>query len=136
MDILAIVQQHIGDFFKWLGTLFTAKEWHEFFLAAGVVVLMIAATMLVAQVTKFLWVKLPINGDDRVGLVRLMVCAVGTGTGKLLWPATWYLPWWFAGAVLGGGGALLVWWLAWPVFSTKFPNVAAKINAQEKEEGQ
>lgn len=111
MDFMTAVPQFVIDLFKWIGSLFTTAQWHEFILATGTVAMMIAATVLFAEVTKWAWKKLPISGDDRKGAVRLMVCLVGTGTGKLLWPVSWYLPWWFAGAVLGGGGAIFVWWL-------------------------
>lgn len=131
IEIFTTLQQYLLGFFAWLAGLFTKAQWGQFVLASGVVVLMVLATTLVTQLTKFLWRLSPVTGDNRRGLVRLMTCGIGVGFGHLLWPPEWYLPWWFAGFVFGGGGALLVWGVAWPVFSTRWPEVAAKINAQE-----
>jgi hypothetical protein len=121
----AIIQQYISPIAQWFVSLLTMAEWSAVFL-------LILSTLFFTHIAKIGWRMSPISGDRRHGLINLTSCLIGLGLGKALWPATGHAPWWIAGPVMGGGGAILVWKLAWPMFSSMLPGVAAKVNMDRR----
>lgn len=132
----------IIDIFKQLiapiAALLTPKQWLEFLLSAGAALFMAVLTMLAVYVVRFVWTKSPIPGDDsnrkRKIVLRSSCVAFGVISGKLMWSPAWFIDWYLAGFVFGGGGALLAWHILWPVVQVKWPNLAEHISMQDKED--
>lgn len=120
-----ILTQYVQPAAQWFISLLTPAEWSAVFL-------LMLSTMFFTHIAKVVWRWMPIPGDRRHGLINLTACFFGLGLGKALWPVTGHAPWWIAGPVMGGGGAIVAWKLAWPVFSTFFPTIAGKVNLDRR----
>lgn len=121
-----LIQQYIAPVAQWILGLLTPAEW-------SALVWLVAGTFMFTHFAKIAWRLLPIAGGGNNNAIHLMAGIIGLLIAWAVWPTSGYAPWWIAGPVAGGGGAIGVFKGFYPVLSFFFPRLAAAFNADRRE---
>ena len=108
----------------WFLALFSPQEWRAF-------IWLILATLVMTHFIKIAWRLLPIKGVRSHRVIHLLAGAVGLLVAIPLWPAG-QVPFWLAGPVLGGGGAIALFKIGYPVLGWICPKCASIFNADRR----
>lgn len=119
------IAQHITPLAQWFAALLTQAEW-------SALLWLISGTLVFTHFFKIAWRLLPVPGGGSHNIIHLTSGLIGTAIAFSVWPASGHAPWWLAGPVAGGGGAITIYKMFWPVLSTMFPAFTAKLNAERR----
>ena len=103
---------------------FTPAEWRAF-------IWLILATLVITHFIKIAWRLLPIIGGGNHNAIHLLAGVVGLLVSIPLWP-TGQVPFWIAGPVIGGGGAIGLFKIWYPLLGLICPKCASIFNADRR----
>lgn len=114
----------VDPIIQWFLGLFTQMEWRS-------VILLAFATFMFTHFVKLAWRLLPIKGGGRHSVLRLISGFIGLLMAFFMWPHE-QMPWWIAGPVFGGGGAIAIFDTFFPLLRWLCPKCAAALNADRR----
>ena len=120
-----LIQQYLGPVVAWILALLTPAEW-------AALAWLVPGTLVFTHFTKLAWRLSPIPGGGNPNAIHLIAGAIGFLIAIPLWPGTGHAPWWIAGPVAGGGGAIGIFKAFYPLLQYFFPKLAAALNADRR----
>lgn len=121
-----ILQQYVGPTITWIMGLLTPAEW-------SALVWLVPGTLVFTHFAKLVWRLSPIPGGGNANVIHLIAGVIGFLIAIPVWPETGHAPWWIAGPVAGGGGAILIFKMFYPLLQYFFPKIAAAVNAERRQ---